>query len=233
MKPPEVALIVEPPWGGWREGASIACDKGKWRASSSLEAGPSKWVQGEQAMAGPPGPIVYSLTSRVPVEQSAEESWPVAKAFLQCWVEGLEQLLATCKEEAQRVGEDRDEAWRERDAVQRDRDIAMWTAIEQLLQLQELQAWMVPLEAWVEVAAQQAEGLSCVGVSRVLAEVARRQEEWLTNEVASGQRGILHKLALVSPQIMWLVTGLVFIVMGLYFFFTWTPFCLGGLLVTN
>ncbi|KAG5727074.1 hypothetical protein E4T56_gene20316 [Termitomyces sp. T112] len=37
---------VGPPWGGWREGASSAADRGKRRASPPLGVGPSKRLQG-------------------------------------------------------------------------------------------------------------------------------------------------------------------------------------------
>ncbi|KAG5730302.1 hypothetical protein E4T56_gene10550 [Termitomyces sp. T112] len=158
-------MKVGPLWGGWREGAPMTHNKGKWRASPSLEAGPSKWAWGELAMVGPLGPMVYSLTSGALVEQSVGGSWLVAKAFLWCQVEELKRLLATCGEEVHRVREERDELWRELDEAQkewdlalRDKGITVGTAMERLLQLQELQACMGPLEAWEEAAGQQLEG---------------------------------------------------------------------------
>ncbi|KAG5724408.1 hypothetical protein E4T56_gene15981 [Termitomyces sp. T112] len=194
-------MKIGPPWGGRREGAPATRNKGKWRASSLLEVGPSKRAQGEPAMAGPPGPTVYSPTSGALVEQSAGGSWSITKAILQRQAEELERLLATCREEVRRVGEERDgfwreldEAWKEWDLARRDKDIAVGTATEQLLQLQELQACMRLLEAWGEAAGQQTEGLGMRGTqwgpsaeaTQATVERARRQEEWLANEAALG-----------------------------------------------
>ncbi|KAG5332056.1 hypothetical protein C0989_007320 [Termitomyces sp. Mn162] len=117
-------MKVGPAWGGWREGAPAAHNKGKWRASSSLEAGPSKQAWGEPAMAGPPGPMVYSPISGALVEQSAGGLWSATKAFLQHWVEKLEQSLATLGEDAHRMGEERDRFWKELDRAQREQDLA-------------------------------------------------------------------------------------------------------------
>ncbi|KAG5348857.1 hypothetical protein C0989_007726 [Termitomyces sp. Mn162] len=103
-------MKVGPPRGGQREGAPSMQEKGKRRASPSPEVGPSKRVRGEQVMGGPPGSAVYSPTSGAPVEQSADRSWSVAEAYLQRWVEGLEQLLVAHKEEIQGVWEERDGA---------------------------------------------------------------------------------------------------------------------------
>ncbi|KAG5734847.1 hypothetical protein E4T56_gene644 [Termitomyces sp. T112] len=202
-------MKIGPLRSGWREGAPAMCNKGKWRASPSLEAGPSKWAWGELVMAGPPSPTVYSPTSGALVEQSAGESWSIAKALLQRRAEELERLLATCREEIHRVGEERDGFWREldkarkeRDLAHRDKDITVGTTMEQLLQLQELQACIRPLEAQAEAAGQQLEGLGMWGtqrgssakVTQVTAERACQWEEWLANEAASGQQGVLHKL---------------------------------------
>ncbi|KAG5349033.1 hypothetical protein C0989_006466 [Termitomyces sp. Mn162] len=59
---------------------------------------------------------------------------------------------------------------------------------------------MRPLEVWVEVVGQQLEGSGTRGtqwgpsveVTRVTAERAWQQEEWLANEAASGQPGVLY-----------------------------------------
>ncbi|KNZ79071.1 hypothetical protein J132_04771 [Termitomyces sp. J132] len=154
-------MKVGPLWGGRREGAPMICDKSKRRASPLPEAGPSKWAWEEPAVAGPPGPTMYSPTSGALVEQSAGESWSITEAFLRRRAEELERLLATCGEEVRRVEEERDRFWREldearkeRDLAHRDKDIAMGTATEQLLQLQELQVRMRPLEARAEAAEQ-------------------------------------------------------------------------------
>ncbi|KAG5348621.1 hypothetical protein C0989_009439 [Termitomyces sp. Mn162] len=203
-------MKVGPPWGGQKEGAPSRQEKGKWRASPSPEVGPSKRARGEQAMGGPPGSAVYSPTSGAPVEQSADRSWSVAEAYLQRRVEGLEWLLVTCKEEIQGVREERDRARRELDGVRRewdlawkDKDIAVGTAMERLSRLQELEVRTVHLQARVEAAevvTQQAGGSgvwetqqgSSAGEVRAAAERARRREEWLANEVASGRRGVLY-----------------------------------------
>ncbi|KAG5733025.1 hypothetical protein E4T56_gene3621 [Termitomyces sp. T112] len=202
-------MKIGPPWGGQREGAPTTCDKGKQRASPLLEVGPSKRAQGEPALAGPPGPTVYSPNSGTLVEPSAEGSWSIVKAFLQCRAEELERLLATHGEEVRRVGEERDRFWKEldeaqkeRDLARRDKDIAMGTTTERLLQLQELRAHMRPLEAWAQVAGQQSEGSGMqrtqwgpsAEVTQVMVERARRREEWLANEAALGWWGVLSAL---------------------------------------
>ncbi|KNZ75195.1 hypothetical protein J132_04559 [Termitomyces sp. J132] len=162
-------------------------------------------------MGGPPGSAVYSPTSRAPVEQSADRSWSVAEAYLRRRVEGLERLLVTRKEEIQGVREERDGArWeldrvqRERDLARKDKDVAVGTATERLSCLQELEVRTVHLQVRAEVAevaTQQAGGSgvwetrqgSSAGEVRAAAERARWREEWLTNEVALGQRGVLHE----------------------------------------
>ncbi|KAG5722169.1 hypothetical protein E4T56_gene6833 [Termitomyces sp. T112] len=172
-------MKVRPPQSGQREGVPMAHDKSKWRTSSSLEAGP--------------------------IGQSMGESLLVAEAFLWHQVKGLEQLLAICEEEVCRIGEDQDAMWREqdkvwgdRDTAWRDKDVAVETAMEQLAQLQEMQAHLRQREAQAEVAAQwlkEAEvwgaqgGGPSIEVPRVMAERAWRQEEWLTNEAALGWQG--------------------------------------------
>ncbi|KNZ73586.1 hypothetical protein J132_01395 [Termitomyces sp. J132] len=204
-------MKVGPLRGGRREGAPSMQEKGKQRASPSPEAGPSKQAQGEQVMGGPPGSAVYSPMSRAPIEQSADRLWSVAEAYLRHWVEGLERLLVVCKEEIQGVREERDGARRELDRVRRERDlaqknkdIAVGTATEQLSHLQELEVQTVHLQAWAEaaeVAMQQAGGSgvwetqqgSSAGEVRAAAERARRREEWLANEVASGWREVLRE----------------------------------------
>ncbi|KAG5348509.1 hypothetical protein C0989_010257 [Termitomyces sp. Mn162] len=204
-------MKVGPLWGGRREGAPSRQEKGKWRASPSPEAGPSKRARGEQVMGGPPGSAVYSPTSGAPVEQSADRSWSVAEAYLRRWVEGLEWLLVAREEEIQGVREERDGAQRELDGVRRerdlawkDKDVAIGTAAERLSCLQELEVQTVHLQARaeaVEVATQQAGGSgvretqqgSSAGEVWAAAERARRREEWLANEAASGRRGVLRE----------------------------------------
>ncbi|KAG5330943.1 hypothetical protein C0989_008493 [Termitomyces sp. Mn162] len=198
-------MKVGPPRGGRKEGAPSRQEKGKRRASPSPEAGPSKRARGEQVMGGPPGSVVYSPMSGAPVEQSADRSWSVAEAYLWRRVEGLERLLVVREEEIQGVREERDGARREldgvrreRDLVQKDKDVAVGTAAERLSHLQELEVWMVHLQAQVEaaeVATQQAGGSgvretqqgSSAGEVWAAAERARRREEWLANEAALGR----------------------------------------------
>ncbi|KNZ77491.1 hypothetical protein J132_05286 [Termitomyces sp. J132] len=184
-------MKVGPPRGGRKEGAPSRQEKGKRRASPSPKAGPSKRARGEQVMGGPPGSAVYSPTSGAPVEQSADRSWSVAEAYLRRRVEGLERLLVVCEEEIQG------------DLARKDKDVAVGTAAERLSCLQELEVRTVHLQAQVEaaeVATQQAGGSgvretqqdSGAGEVRAAAERARRREEWLANEAASGRRGVLH-----------------------------------------
>ncbi|KAG5725266.1 hypothetical protein E4T56_gene12723 [Termitomyces sp. T112] len=195
---------------GSREGAPSTQEKGKRRASPSPEAGPSKQARSEQVMGGPPGSAVYSPTSEAPVEQSADRSWLVVEAYLRHWVESLEWLLVAHEEEVQGVWEERDGARQELDRVrmewdlaQKDKDIAVGTAMEQLSCLQELEVRMVHLQAQaevVEVAMQQAGGSgaqetqqgSSTGEVWAAAERAWQWEKWLASEVALGQRGVLY-----------------------------------------
>ncbi|KNZ82178.1 hypothetical protein J132_06746 [Termitomyces sp. J132] len=204
-------MKVGPLRGGWREGAPSMQEKGKRRASPSSEVGPSKWVQGEQVMGGPPGSAVYSPTSGAPIEQSVDRSWLVAEAYLRRRVESLERLLVAREEEIQGVREERDGARRELDGVQKerdlawkDKDVAIGTAAERLSCLQELEVWTVHLQAQAqaaEVVMQQAGGSgvretqqgSSAGGVQAAAERARRQEEWLANEVALGRQGVLRE----------------------------------------
>ncbi|KAG5348757.1 hypothetical protein C0989_008454, partial [Termitomyces sp. Mn162] len=187
-------MKVGPPRGGQREGAPSTQEKEKQRVSPSPKVGPSKRAWGEQVMGGPPGSTVYSPTSGAPVEQSADRLWSVAEAYLQRRVEGLERLLVACEEEIQGVREERDRArqeldgvWRERDLAQKDKDVAIGTAMEQLSCLQELEVQTVHLQARAEAAEQG----SSAGEVRAVAEGARRREEWLANEAALGQQGVL------------------------------------------
>ncbi|KAG5348655.1 hypothetical protein C0989_009156, partial [Termitomyces sp. Mn162] len=181
----------EEPALGVRQEAPSTQEKGKWRASPSPEAGPSKRVRGEQVMGGPPGSTVYSPTSGAPIEQSADRLWLVAEAYLWHWVESLERLLVACEEEIQG------------DLVQKDKDVAIGTAVERLSRLQELEVQTVHLQAWaevVEVATQQAGGSgvwetqqgSSAGEVQAAVERAWRREEWLANEAASGWQGVLY-----------------------------------------
>ncbi|KAG5735419.1 hypothetical protein E4T56_gene12786 [Termitomyces sp. T112] len=201
------AMKVGLPWGGRREGAPSTQEKGKQRVSPSPEVGPSKRAQGEQVMGGPPGSAVYSPTSGAPVEQSADRLWLVAEAYLRRQVESLERLLVAREEEIQGVWEERDGArqeldgvWRERDLAQKDKDVAVGTAMERLSCLQELEVRTVHLQAQAEVATQQAGGSgvwetqqgSSAGEVWAAAERAQRWEEWLANEAASGQQGVLY-----------------------------------------
>ncbi|KAG5732691.1 hypothetical protein E4T56_gene16817 [Termitomyces sp. T112] len=181
------AMKMGPPRGERREGAPSTQEKGKQRVSPSPKVGPSKRAQGEQVMGGPPGSVVYSPTSRAPIEQSAGRLWSVAEAYLWRRVEALEWLLVARKKE-----------------VQGDKDVTVGTAVEQLSRLQELEVWTVHLQAQVqvaEVAMQQTGGSgaretqqgSSAGEVQAAAERVWWQEEWLANEVASGWRGVLHE----------------------------------------
>ncbi|KAG5726084.1 hypothetical protein E4T56_gene1634 [Termitomyces sp. T112] len=120
------------------------------------------------------------------------------------------QAAAPCEFEEPALGvwEERDGAQRELDGVrrewdlaQKDKDVAVRTAAERLSHLQELEVWMVHLQARVEVATQQAGGSgvretqqgSSAGEVQLAVERAQQREEWLANEAASGQRGVLHE----------------------------------------
>ncbi|KAG5718579.1 hypothetical protein E4T56_gene16604 [Termitomyces sp. T112] len=93
--------------GGWR-GVAPDEDWAPMGASPLPEAGHSKQAWGELALAGPPSPTVYSPTSGTLVEPSTGGSWLIVEAFLRRQAEELERLLATCREEVCRVGEERD-----------------------------------------------------------------------------------------------------------------------------
>ncbi|KAG5728563.1 hypothetical protein E4T56_gene19589 [Termitomyces sp. T112] len=71
----------------------------------------------------------------------------------------------------------------------------MGTATERLVQLQEVQAHLKQLEAQVGAEVWGALGGTSIGVPRAMAERARRQEEWHTNEAALEQQGADSALA--------------------------------------
>ncbi|KAG5719728.1 hypothetical protein E4T56_gene18517 [Termitomyces sp. T112] len=167
-----VAAQLEEGRKGRVSGRGSGAGEGEWVSAPVMKVGPpwgtSKQAWGEQVMGGLPGSTVYSPTSRAPVEPSADRSWLVVEAYLRRRVEGLEQLLVVCEEEIQG----------------------------------ELEVRTVHLQAWAEVAevaTQQAGGSgvretqqgSSAGEVQAAAERAWRQEEWLANEAALGQQGVL------------------------------------------
>ncbi|KAG5719002.1 hypothetical protein E4T56_gene20384 [Termitomyces sp. T112] len=153
--------------------------KEKWRASPSPEVGPSKQLQGEELMAGPMGPHIYSPVSEALMKESSGGpilSPIISKTFWQQQAEALSWLLASYEEEVQRIMEDRNGIHQEHNKVWRGQDSG-------------LQEQLVQSEVWVEQRAEVGQGAA--EAERARAEVSRQQEEWLANEVALRQRGIM------------------------------------------
>ncbi|KAG5334850.1 hypothetical protein C0989_002787, partial [Termitomyces sp. Mn162] len=144
--------------------------------------GPSKQLQGEELMAGPMGPHIYSPVSEALMKESSGGpilSPIIFKTFWQQQAEALSWLLASYEEEVQRIMEDRNGIHQEHNKVWR----------EELLEVQGLQEQLVQSEVWVEQRAEVGQGAA--EAERARAEVSRQQEEWLANEVALRQRGII------------------------------------------
>ncbi|KAG5349090.1 hypothetical protein C0989_006073, partial [Termitomyces sp. Mn162] len=179
-------MKVGPPRGGRREGAPSRQEKGKRRASPSPKAGPSKRVQGEQVVVGCGGLSVASgreLGTVVGRMRGGDSGGMGGEGWGQRELDGVR---------------------RERNLARKDKDVAVGTATERLSCLQELEVRTVHLQAWaeaVEVAMQQAGGSGVRETQQgssaeevwVAAERARRREEWLANEAASGQQGVLRE----------------------------------------
>ncbi|KAG5329329.1 hypothetical protein C0989_009685 [Termitomyces sp. Mn162] len=180
--------------GGWGKGASLAVICGKRRASPSSGVGPSKRLCGHEPSVGPPESLLFFPTPGVPLEWSLSPPVPIPlimEVFLHKQVEALTTLLAAWKGELQWAREDCDVARMEKEAMEWERNTLVCMAMEQALEVQGLWECLMQMEGQP---AGEAEGWGRVlGGDALWAELeaARRREDWLANEAASGRAGIL------------------------------------------
>ncbi|KAG5734198.1 hypothetical protein E4T56_gene1183 [Termitomyces sp. T112] len=176
------------------KGASLAVVQGKRQASLPLGAGPSKRPRGRKSSAGPPESSLFSPAPGVPLEQSLSPPVPIpliTEVFLHEQVEALTTSLAVWEGELQRAREDRDVARTEKEAMERERNTSVHVATEQVLEVRGLRERLMQMEGQPT---EEAEGRGQVPEGDALwmeLEAARRREDWLANEAASGYTGIL------------------------------------------
>ncbi|KNZ73540.1 hypothetical protein J132_01348 [Termitomyces sp. J132] len=188
--------------GGWGKGASLAVICGKRRASPSSGVGPSKRLCGHEPSVGPPESLLFFPTPGVPLERSLSPPVPIPlimEVFLHKQVEALTTLLAAWKGELQWAREDCDVARMEKEAMEWERNTLVCMAMEQALEVQGLWECLMQMEGQP---AGEAEGWGRVlGGDALWAELeaARRREDWLANEAASGRAGILCEWSSAPP----------------------------------
>ncbi|KNZ79542.1 hypothetical protein J132_09254 [Termitomyces sp. J132] len=184
------------------KGASSAMVRGKRRASPPSGAGPSKRPRGCELSAGPPGSSLFSPTPGIPSERLSSPPTPIpsiTEVFLCKQVEALTTSLAVWEGELQRAREDRDMAWTEKEAMERERNTSVRVATERALEVRGLREHLTQMEGQPM---REAEGRGRAlegGALWAELEAARRREDWLANEAASGRAGILHELSPVPP----------------------------------
>ncbi|KAG5732290.1 hypothetical protein E4T56_gene11372 [Termitomyces sp. T112] len=170
--------------GGRGKGASSVVIRGKHQASPSSGAGPSKRLRGRELSAGPPESRLFSPTPGVPLEWLSSPPTPIPLI-----TEG----------ELQQVREDRDVVRMEKEAMEQERNTLVHVATEQALEVRGLWKRLMQMEGQPTGGA---EGRGQVPGGDALwaeLEAARRREDWLANEAASGHVGILHELSSVPP----------------------------------
>ncbi|KNZ75630.1 hypothetical protein J132_02573 [Termitomyces sp. J132] len=181
-------------WGGRGKKASSVVICGKHQTSPPLGAGPSKRPHGREPSAGPLESLLFSPTLGVPSERSSSPPAPIpliTEVFLCKQVEALTMSLAVREGELRWVREDRDVVWMEKEAMERERNTSVRVAMERALEVQGLQERLMQMEGQP---AGEAEGRGQVPEGDALwaeLEAARRREDWLANEAASGHAEIL------------------------------------------
>ncbi|KAG5716610.1 hypothetical protein E4T56_gene16273 [Termitomyces sp. T112] len=176
------------------KGVSSAMVRGKRRASPPSGAGPSKRPCGRELSAGPPESSLFSPVLGVPSERSSSPPAPIpsiTEVFLRKQVEALMMSLAVWEGELQRAREDHDAARTEKEVMERERNTSVRVATEQALEARGLRERLAQVEGQPT---GEAEGRGRVLEGDALwaeLEAARRREDWLANEAASGRAGIL------------------------------------------
>ncbi|KAG5347346.1 hypothetical protein C0989_012248, partial [Termitomyces sp. Mn162] len=168
--------------------------RGKRRASPPSGAGPSKRPRGRELSAGPPESSLFSPVPGVPSERSSSPPAPIpsiTEVFLCKQVEALTTSLAVREGELRRAREDRDAARTEKEVMEQERNTLVRVATERALEARGLREHLAQVEGQP---AGEAEGRGRVPEGDALwaeLEAARRREDWLANEAASGRVGIL------------------------------------------
>ncbi|KAG5348540.1 hypothetical protein C0989_010055, partial [Termitomyces sp. Mn162] len=179
--------------------------RGKRRASPPSGAGPSKRPRGRELSAGPPESSLFSPVPGVPSERSSSPPAPIpsiTEVFLRKQVEALTTSLAVREGELRRAREDRDAARTEKEVMERERNTSVRVATERALEVRGLRERLAQVEGQP---AGEAEGRGRVPEGDALwaeLEAARRREDWLANEAASGRAGILRELSPVPPFVI-------------------------------
>ncbi|KAG5735355.1 hypothetical protein E4T56_gene12820 [Termitomyces sp. T112] len=199
-----VVVVVDfpgvPKWTKFRpalpkgKGASLAVVWGKCQASLPSGVGPSKRPRGRKSSAGPPESSLFSPTLGIPSERSLSPPAPIpliTEVFLCKQVEALTTSLAVREGELRWAREDCDVAQTEKEAMERERNTSVRVATERVLEVQGLRERLMQMEGQP---AGEVEGRGRVPEGDALwveLEAARRREDWLANEAASGCVGIL------------------------------------------
>ncbi|KAG5331328.1 hypothetical protein C0989_008147 [Termitomyces sp. Mn162] len=113
------------------------------------------------------------------------------EVFLRKQVEALTTSLAVREGELRRAREDHDMAWTEKEAMEWERNTLVRVVTERALEVWGLRERLTQMEGQP---VGEAEGQEQVPGGNVLwaeLEAARRREDWLANEAASGHAGIL------------------------------------------
>ncbi|KNZ79063.1 hypothetical protein J132_04763 [Termitomyces sp. J132] len=148
-----------------------------WEVSSlpALGGGTQQEATGAQVIGGPSGVSPLFPFPGHPLERSLSPPAPIpsiTEVFLCKQVEALTTSLAVREGKLRQAREDRDMAWMEKEAMERERNTSVHVAMEQVLEVRGLRERLM-----------QMEGQSL--------EAARRREDWLANKAALGHVGIL------------------------------------------
>ncbi|KAG5329348.1 hypothetical protein C0989_009632, partial [Termitomyces sp. Mn162] len=123
--------------------------RGKRRASPPSGAGPSKRPHGRKLLAGPPESSLFSPVPGIPLERSSSPPAPIpliTEVFLRKQVEALTTSLAVREGELRWAREDRDAAWTDKEAMERERNTLVRVATERALEVRGLRERLAQME---------------------------------------------------------------------------------------
>ncbi|KAG5348639.1 hypothetical protein C0989_009297, partial [Termitomyces sp. Mn162] len=179
--------------------------QGKRRASLPSGMGPSKRPRGRELSAGPPESSLFSPVLGVPSERSSSPPTPIpsiTEVFLCKQVEALTTSLAVREGELRWAREDRDAARTEKEVMERERNTLVRVATERALEVWGLRERLAQVEGQPAEEAEERGRVPEGDALWVELEAARRREDWLANEAASGHAGILRELSSIPPFVI-------------------------------